>query len=119
MQGEAGVEVVSFGRQVLVFRSKQLPKKLTVHCSDFGSREFVVKGAEDLRIDARVEQLMDVMNGIAAGHAGCANRRLAVRTFAVVPVSPACGLLGFVPGTRPLLVCMNRVDKCYSIGGRD
>lgn len=104
MQCEAGVEVVSFGRQVLVFRSKQLPKKLTVHCSDFGSREFVVKGAEDLRIDARVEQLMDVMNGVAAGHAGCANRRLAVRTFAVVPVSPACGLLGFVPGTRPLQV---------------
>ena len=110
MQDDAcETEVLGFERQVHVFDSKQFPKLLTLHCSDFRSRKFVVKGAEDLRIDARVEQLMDVMNGIAGGHAGCAARRLGVRTYAVVPVSPSCGLLGFVSGTRPLQVSERRV----------
>ena len=37
------VEIVGFGRQLHVFTSKQLPKKLTMHCSDLTSRDFVVK----------------------------------------------------------------------------
>ena len=66
--------VFSDAAHLQVFASKQRPKRLTLHCSDFTTRDFVVKGAEDLRVDQRVEQLFDVMNGLAAGHAGCAAR---------------------------------------------
>ncbi|KAG1664558.1 hypothetical protein FOA52_009441 [Chlamydomonas sp. UWO 241] len=97
-----GVEVVGFGRQVHVFKSKQKPKRLTLHCSDFSTVEVLVKGGEDLRIDARIQQLFTLLNGLAQHHAGCASRQLAVTTFDVVPVSPSCGLIGFVPGVQPL-----------------
>ncbi|GAX74143.1 hypothetical protein CEUSTIGMA_g1592.t1 [Chlamydomonas eustigma] len=103
------VEVVGFGRQLEVFRSKQLPKRLTLYCSDFTSRDFVVKGAEDLRIDARIQQLFDIMNGMVSQRPACSIRRLQLPTFPVVPVTPSCGLLGFVPNTRPLQAVLSGV----------
>jgi hypothetical protein len=75
-----------------------------LYCSDFTSRDFVVKGAEDLRIDSRIQQLFDVMNGMVSQHPACSIRGLHLPTFPVVPVTPSCGLLGFVPNTRPLQV---------------
>ena len=65
-------------------------------------------------MDQRIQQLFAVMNGVVAGGGGAAaeggggvanhRRGLGVRTYAVIPVSPSCGLLGFVSGTRPLMV---------------
>ncbi|GFR45335.1 hypothetical protein Agub_g6703, partial [Astrephomene gubernaculifera] len=47
----APVTVVGFGRLVSVFGSKQRPKLLTMYCSDLSSRQWVVKGGEDVRLD--------------------------------------------------------------------
>ncbi|KAK9829312.1 hypothetical protein WJX72_005143 [[Myrmecia] bisecta] len=107
MQSIAGgppqdIHIVGFGKTVDVFSSKQKPKKLTIYGSDFRTYEWIVKGGEELRIDQRVEQLFDVMNGLMQRHPGAAAHSLQVRTYDVVPVTPSLGLVAFVPGTKPL-----------------
>ena len=47
-----------------------LPAALPACRSDLSTRRLVVKGGEDVRIDERVEQLFDVMNGLAAHDPG-------------------------------------------------
>ncbi|GLC72232.1 hypothetical protein PLESTF_001221800 [Pleodorina starrii] len=102
----APVAVVGFKRMVTVFSSKQRPKLITLYCSDLSTREFVVKGGEDVRLDERIQQLFDVMNGLAIHDAACARRSLRVSVYDVVPLSPSVGLLQFVPGTKPLQGCL-------------
>ncbi|EFJ51181.1 hypothetical protein VOLCADRAFT_87995 [Volvox carteri f. nagariensis] len=107
LQDDAGaVAVVGFKRVVTVFSSKQRPKLLTLYCSDLSTREFVVKGGEDVRLDERIQQLYDAMNGVTAHDAACARRSLRVPVYDVIPLSPTVGLLQFVPGTRPLQSCL-------------
>ncbi|GIL42486.1 hypothetical protein Vafri_455, partial [Volvox africanus] len=102
----APVTVVGFKRMVTVFTSKQRPKLLTLYCSDLSTRDFVVKGGEDVRLDERILQLYDVMNGLASRDAACARRALKVPVYDVIPLSPTVGMLQFVPGTRPLQDCL-------------
>lgn len=104
------VAVHDFGKFVTTFSSKQMPKKLVLHGSDFREHAFVVKGGEDVRIDERIEQLFVVMAGLAQQHAGCAARKMhaALLTYDVVPASSRLGLLGFVEGTAPMLSLIER-----------
>ncbi|KAF8072467.1 hypothetical protein HT031_000126 [Scenedesmus sp. PABB004] len=96
------VAVHDFGTSCHIFNSKQRPKLLAVHSSDFRTHKFVVKGGEDARLDERIEQLFVVMARLAAEHAACAARRLgdALVTYDAVPCSPHLGLLGFVEVRR-------------------
>ena len=48
--GLAGVHIVSFGKLVDVFQSKQMPKKLTVFGDDFRSHAFVIKASTPLGV---------------------------------------------------------------------
>lgn len=41
--------------------------------------EWIVKGGEELRIDQRIEQLFDIMNGLMQRQPGAAAHNLAVR----------------------------------------
>ena len=50
--GLAGVHVVSFGKTVDVFQSKQMPKKLTVFGDDFRSHAFVIKAGSSGSLSA-------------------------------------------------------------------
>ncbi len=46
------------------------PLQVEVHLSDLNTRSALVKGAEDLRVDQRVQQLFDTMNALLAHDAG-------------------------------------------------
>ncbi|KAL3131372.1 hypothetical protein ABBQ38_007687 [Trebouxia sp. C0009 RCD-2024] len=94
--------VVGFGKMVDVFSSKQRPKKLTIYGDDFRKYEWILKGGEEVRIDQRIEQLFDVMNGLMQRQPGAAAHSLKVCTYDVVPISPSLGMVAFVPGTKPL-----------------
>jgi len=122
-------KVVSFSATVSVFKSKQKPKLLHFFGDDFRTYSYVVKGAEDVRIDQRVAMLFRVMAGLLTADPSAAAQRLgsALRTFAVVPLSPILGLLSFVPNTSPLLeatkaggrldnTALDEAHKAYSLG---
>uniref|UniRef100_A0A7S4J226 non-specific serine/threonine protein kinase n=1 Tax=Odontella aurita TaxID=265563 RepID=A0A7S4J226_9STRA len=113
----------SFSTDVKIMASKARPKKVTVyaipagqkpqgdrskpHRGDVGEMHFLVKQEVrgDLRKDARVQDLNNVINRLLAGGGGANSktrrqqRRLHLRTFSVVCLSEDCGLLEWVPNT--------------------
>jgi serine/threonine-protein kinase ATR len=70
---------------------------------DVGELHFLVKNEAkgDLRKDARVQDLNNVINRImASAEKGKRQRRLRLRTFAVTCLSEDCGLVEWVPNTE-------------------
>ena len=96
------VQLVGFDQSLVCMKSKQRPKILTMRGSDEKDYKFVVKGGEDLRLDQRIEQLFEVMNDVLNRDASCSQRKLAVRTYSVIPVSKKCGLIQYVENTCTL-----------------
>eukprot|EP00928_Gymnodinium_smaydae_P097269 TRINITY_DN8767_c0_g1_i1.p1 TRINITY_DN8767_c0_g1~~TRINITY_DN8767_c0_g1_i1.p1 ORF type:complete len:2587 (-),score=526.56 TRINITY_DN8767_c0_g1_i1:159-7616(-) len=88
--------IVRFSPQVLVMSSKQKPKRLIILGSDEREHWFLAKGGEDLRLDARVEQLFEAINGLIAG---APTLGLRVRTYAVVALLPDLGMVEWVRPT--------------------
>ena len=79
------------------------PILLKVHASDGGVyRQLVKSGSDDMRQDAVMEQLFELVNRLLARSPEAARRRLRVGTYPVVPFSPAAGCVGFVTGTVEL-----------------
>ncbi|KAL3667954.1 hypothetical protein V7S43_006831 [Phytophthora oleae] len=96
------VRILSFDSMFGVLASKQLPKRLTVHCSDEKDYTFLVKGGEDLRLDQRIEQLFGVMNQILEADPRCRDERLSLVTYDVIPMTQEIGILEWVGGTSTL-----------------
>ncbi|POM69040.1 DNA-dependent protein kinase catalytic subunit [Phytophthora palmivora] len=96
------VRILSFDSMLGVLASKQLPKRLTVHCSDEKNYTFLVKGGEDLRLDQRIEQLFGVMNQILEADPQCRDQRLSLTTYDVIPMTQEIGILEWVGGTSTL-----------------
>ena len=100
--GEAVVNIASFGTQLQVITSKQRPRKLTVRGSDGAVYMFLLKGHEDLRQDERVMQLFKLVNTLLATERFTAEHGLSIARYAVIPLSPNSGLIGWVPNCDTL-----------------
>ena len=95
-----GGVVAGFEPSLDVLPSKQIPKKLSVHATDARRLNFLVKGGEDLRNDARVESLFEAISTTLKG--SCRGIGSALRTYAVAPLSPRVGLVEWVPASPPV-----------------
>ncbi|KAL9244759.1 hypothetical protein vseg_018491 [Gypsophila vaccaria] len=91
------VTIVSFAPQLTVMTSKQRPRKLTMHGSDGEDYAFLLKGHEDLRQDERVMQLFGLVNTLLENSRKTAEKDLSIQRYAVIPLSPNSGLIGWVP----------------------
>uniref|UniRef100_A0A7S1BX17 non-specific serine/threonine protein kinase n=1 Tax=Corethron hystrix TaxID=216773 RepID=A0A7S1BX17_9STRA len=124
----------AFHKDIQLMSSKARPKRITVFAvqpeyadtpaasyelsnQDVGEIHFLLKqeAKGDLRKDARVQDLNNVINRILAGaqsgaHVAC-QRRLHLRTFSVVCLSEDCGILEWVPNTDSF---RNIVTKSYN-----
>ncbi|PWN42375.1 hypothetical protein IE81DRAFT_341431 [Ceraceosorus guamensis] len=60
------------------------------------------KTEDDLRQDAVMQQVFVLVNGLLQRDKAARKRRLHVRTYAVIPLGPQCGLLEFVADTEPI-----------------
>eukprot|EP00887_Chlorella_sp_A99_P006163 scaffold3.g6163.t1 len=100
--GEPLVTIAAFAPQLHVITSKQRPRKLTIHGSDGAEYMFLLKGHEDLRQDERVMQLFGLVNNMLATDRLTAERDLSIARYAVIPLSPNSGLIGWVPNTDTL-----------------
>ena len=122
--------IESFSKKIIVMNSKAKPKKLTAYAVAASGKEakkkkqpkcgemhFLVKREDkgDLRKDARVQDLNNVINRVLAGMVGGSDdvggsvgvgggaaRRLRLRTFTVTCLSEDCGILEWVPSTSSL-----------------
>ena len=62
----------------------------------------LLQGHEDLRQDERVMQLFGLVNSMLANDRTTAERDLSIARYAVIPLSPNSGLIGWVPNTDTL-----------------
>lgn len=102
ISGEPLVTIAAFAPQLTVITSKQRPRRLSIHGSDGGEYVFLLKGHEDLRQDERVMQLFGLINSMLAADRVTAERDLSIARYAVIPLSPNSGLIGWVPNTDTL-----------------
>lgn len=100
--GEPLVTIAAFAPQLTVITSKQRPRRLAIHGSDGAEYVFLLKGHEDLRQDERVMQLFGLVNSMLAADRITAERDLTIARYAVIPLSPNSGLIGWVPNTDTL-----------------
>jgi hypothetical protein len=85
-----------------VITSKQRPRKLSLKGSDGKDYQYLLKGHEDLRQDERVMQLFGLVNTLLQVDPETFKRHLSIRRYAVIPLSPNSGLIGWVPHTDTL-----------------
>ncbi|KAJ5072006.1 serine/threonine-protein kinase mtor [Anaeramoeba ignava] len=91
------VRIESFSQSITVLKTKQRPRKLKLQGSDAFWHQFLLKGHEDLRQDERVMQLLGLVNTLLHHDLPNATRHLLIQRYAVVPLSPSSGLIGWVP----------------------
>nr|XP_029716686.1 serine/threonine-protein kinase ATM-like [Aedes albopictus] len=78
------------------------PKKLVCHCSDGQNRIQLLKGRDDMRQDAVMQQVFGILNVLLRNDKEAGKQKLAVRTYKVVPLSRQSGILEWCSDTIPI-----------------
>jgi len=96
------VTVARLEEHVQMLMTKTKPKKLTMVGSDGRAYTYLLKGREDLHLDERMMQLLDIVNILLLQDRPSHARGLRARSYAVIPVGPRSGLIQWADGTEPL-----------------
>ncbi|XP_017055636.1 serine/threonine-protein kinase ATR [Drosophila ficusphila] len=91
------IYICGFQESVLILRSAAKPKKLTIRCSDGQDYDVLVKPKDDLRRDARLMEFNGLVKRYLHQNASARQRRLHIRTYAVLPFNEECGLVEWLP----------------------
>lgn len=87
------------------------PKKIEVLCSDGLLRSQLLKGRDDMRQDAIMQQIFGVVNQLLVLNKDMKLKQAKIRTYRVVPFSRRSGILEWCSDTMPIGV--------YLVGNRD
>ncbi|XP_037068925.1 serine-protein kinase ATM-like [Pollicipes pollicipes] len=98
----AAASVVRWDDKFSMVGGLNAPKKLRCLGSDGRWRPQLLKGRDDLRQDAVMQQVFSVLNLLLAESAAPGQQRLAIRTYKVVPLSQRSGLIEWCVDTQPL-----------------
>ncbi|XP_037926339.1 serine/threonine-protein kinase ATM isoform X2 [Hermetia illucens] len=78
------------------------PKKIICICTDGIARPQLLKGKDDLRQDAIMQQIFGIVNDVLSRDRDARKRKLNIRTYKVVPLSMRSGILEWCENTIPL-----------------
>ncbi|XP_057963612.1 uncharacterized protein LOC131154843 [Malania oleifera] len=90
------VKIASFSEQVSILSTKTKPKKIVMLGSDGKKYTYLLKGREDLRLDARIMQLLQAINGLLHSSPKIRRQCLSIRYYSVTPISGRAGLIQWV-----------------------
>ncbi|KPV74376.1 uncharacterized protein RHOBADRAFT_37377 [Rhodotorula graminis WP1] len=79
-----------------------LPKIVVCVDSNGDRHKQLLKGDDDIRQDAVMEQAFELVNRLLARDEGGRRRNLKIRTYKVIPLQNSNGLIEFVANTAPL-----------------
>ncbi|XP_071112563.1 serine-protein kinase ATM-like [Haliotis cracherodii] len=96
------VSVGGFGNTFRLAGGINLPKIITIIGSDGIERRQLVKGRDDLRQDAVMQQVFGMVNSLLKKNPETKKRCLRIRMYKVVPLSQRSGVLEWCEGTQPL-----------------
>ncbi len=95
-------DIVSVGSDVTVLPTKSRPKRITLLGSDGERRVFLLKGNEDLRLDARLMRFGSVVNAALLSDPESRKRSLEYSTYSVTPLAGNRGLIQWVENATPM-----------------
>lgn len=72
------------------------------------------KGGDDVRQDAIMEQVFELVNEVLTRDPECQKRRLRFKTYNVIPLSPDTGVIEFVRNTLPLMSILLPLHHKYN-----
>lgn len=78
------------------------PKKIQCICTDGKERSQLVKGRDDIRQDAVMQQVFTIMNKLLSENKHTSKRKLLIRTYRVIPLSQRSGILEWCVDTTSL-----------------
>ena len=115
VSGQPIVRITQFEPIVLVISSKQRPRRLKIRGSDGRTYQYLLKGHEDMRQDERVMQLFGLVNTLLSIDTESYKRRLSLRRFPVIPLSPNTGMLGWVANCDTLHMLIKEYREQHKI----
>lgn len=115
VSGQPIVRITQFEPVVLVISSKQRPRRLKIRGSDGRTYQYLLKGHEDMRQDERVMQLFGLVNTLLSIDTESYKRRLNLRRFPVIPLSPNTGMLGWVANSDTLHILIKEYREQHKI----
>ncbi|XP_061484637.1 serine-protein kinase ATM isoform X2 [Rhineura floridana] len=96
------VTIRSFKPEFRLAGGLNLPKIIDCVGSDGKERRQLVKGRDDLRQDAVMQQVFQMCNTLLQQNTETRKRKLTIRRYKVVPLSQRSGVLEWCTGTIPL-----------------
>ena len=114
--GHERVVAEAFADSIRTMDSLRRPKQLTIYGSDQRVRRFLVKGGEDLRQDARVQQIFGEMRRVLETDSRCTSRGLTIRTYSVLALNERVGLIEWIEDTSTMLGLIRRSERSASVG---
>ncbi|KAM7347211.1 serine/threonine-protein kinase tefu isoform 2-T3 [Cochliomyia hominivorax] len=105
--------IIKWDHQVSLVGGINAPKKLSCVCSDGITRPQLLKGKDDLRQDAVMQQVFCMINNLLKQEPAAVERKLLIRTYKVVPLSTRSGLLEWCENTIPIGIYLNGARKKY------
>lgn len=88
--------------EMMVLTSLQRPKRIVFVGSDGREYPIMMKPKDDLRKDFRLMEFNAIVNKYLHQDAEARQRRLYIRTYAVLPLNEECGILEWVANMQPL-----------------
>ncbi|KAI6655925.1 Serine-protein kinase ATM [Oopsacas minuta] len=110
------VRIVKFEPTFIYLGGKSKPKLFTCWGSDGNRYKMLLKGREDLRKDAVIQQGFSLINQLLAQDSWFVEKGVTIRTYKIVPLSQDSGLISFCEGTISLseyLVQKNGAHQRY------
>uniref|UniRef100_A0A8C3RPQ8 non-specific serine/threonine protein kinase n=1 Tax=Chelydra serpentina TaxID=8475 RepID=A0A8C3RPQ8_CHESE len=96
------VTIRSFKPEFRLAGGLNLPKIIDCIGSDGKERRQLVKGRDDLRQDAVMQQVFQMCNTLLQQNTETRKRKLTIRRYKVVPLSQRSGVLEWCSGTTPI-----------------
>ncbi|KAI8622690.1 hypothetical protein BC830DRAFT_272313 [Chytriomyces sp. MP71] len=101
-------QIQSFDESVLVLPTKTKPKKMVLIAENGDSHPFLFKGLEDLHLDERVQQVLQVANALLKSDKISRQKKLEARTYGVIPLGDQFGMIQWVDGVTSLFSIYKR-----------
>ncbi|XP_046801392.1 serine/threonine-protein kinase ATM isoform X1 [Lucilia cuprina] len=105
--------IIKWDHKVSLVGGINAPKKLLCLCSDGKTRPQLLKGKDDLRQDAVMQQVFCMINNLLKQEPTAVERKLLIRTYKVVPLSTRSGLLEWCENTIPIGNYLTAARKKY------
>ncbi|CAG8681341.1 36376_t:CDS:2, partial [Racocetra persica] len=98
------VTIQSFDENFIILPTKTKPKKLVLLGSDGRQYGYLFKGHEDLHLDERIMQLLQITNDLLKRDRQTSARNLRARNYAVIPLGNHSGMIQWVENATQIFV---------------